>query len=191
MGKRRSNSQDPSSNSTKYTGAIVIRPKVGEVTVATTNLTLVTTFTTNGSGDAFAVYSTDQVTSVPEWSTWASLYREYRVLGMEATYMPRATAEYPATGVQIGYGATYIQHGTSGAVSSTTAAVENATYQPWSVGKWARRTWHMTSVDEANFITTATYANFGGVGFCAEAAQASSAFGTVYVRYLVQFRGRA
>lgn len=186
-----SRAQMPKSNTTRYSGQVKLTQPEGEVSVITTNLTGIINLGSDGTGLTSVIYTTDQVTSLPEWSTWVALYREYRVLGMEVTYRPRATPAYPAGSIQIGYGANFIQHGTSSAPSQVVYAVENATFQAWDVGTNARRVWKMSSVDESNFIPMGSSANFGGVGFVNEFAQASSAFGTVYLRYLVQFRGRS
>jgi len=152
--------------------------------------------------------------ALPEWSTFAALFDEYRVPSMNATWVVTAVADGD-TGISAGLAAlcgNSYSNETTGALSTTTSTRFNAIRQfaeaklhphpqgpsttataitiPFQTGhKWRFPT---TGIPQAwdSTVSPAT-APYGSIEYCANNnAAASRAYATVMVTYTLQFRNR-
>lgn len=153
------------------------------------------TVTSNSAGYIELYCNTASVPTFSEWSSIAPLWREYRVLGIRLDYVScydksgSNRTNYP--------GAIAPYHGAppawQGAVTSSSFAntwlMEGA--KPWHPGVNFTLEWRMADIEEAQFLSTSSSYNLGGIyGTTAGTLSASVAFGVAFYTYLIEFKGR-
>lgn len=141
--------------------------------------------------------STTQVGLSNEWSSYVGLWKEYRVLGIRVQYV----AWYDKSGFtgsanSLSAGVIFPYHGPlpafQGAVSSGTlsAAWQCDGAKPFHPGVDTICEWRMRDVEEAQFISTGGTGQSGGVYGMVPSVSASKGYGTFFVTFLVEFKGR-
>lgn len=142
-----------------------------------------------------AYISTSNAVSCPEWGSFASNWREYRVLGMRFEYV----SSYDKGGsVRSGTaGAIAVYHGPApawqGAVtsSSTMSTWQMDGAKPFHPNSNVVAEWRMSDIEEAQyFSTSATYTSGGIYALSGGSVNASASYGVLYVTVLVEFKGR-
>jgi len=133
---------------------------------------------------------------ITEFSTWAGLYDEYRVLSIEAEYKPafvNASTNVATLGGGLPWLTVVLRN--SGAVPTAAAQlIENSSVEESPVNAPFKRVAKMSSTDEAQLlpINTAPTALFGISGFVIpSAASTTQMYGSILVRYMIHFRTRA
>lgn len=143
--------------------------------------------TTNGSG-LYAATQTYDPSGCDNWSEYATIWEEYRVLGIRYEYYPTFTVN--TTGVGGGLMVNSIMHTlVSPSPGNITEAYSYGDSRVGNVFKPFVREWKMSEVGEAEFVKTSTpatdqytlmtYIDQGG---------SSIAYGVVFCNYLIQFR---
>lgn len=141
--------------------------------------------------------STSQATTLPEWGTFAAVYREYRVLGIKWMYQPWYDAGgYIGSSNNLSVGTAAVYHGPppswQTAVTTTsdlnTWMMEGAS--PFHPGRPKTLEWRMNDVEEAQFVSTSTAVQSGGVYSIVPSLTASRQLGSVFVSFLIEFKGR-
>jgi len=147
---------------------------------------------TGGSVGLQNYYGMVNCTNCSDWSKYAGLYDEYRVLGMQVEYWPNALDG--STQVIQSAGMSVATHSTSNPFPFTSLSVigDYGTVQPFYTGKPCKLIWKMASTEESQFTPTASSGSQGYVGFWAPNATTTSsgAYGYALVSFAVQFRGR-
>lgn len=166
----------------------------GDNATMTTMIGLTASLATGGTGTAQGTNFVTDCYGASEWAAWSSLYQEFRVLAYEWKYVPQFSDGYVTGGVLTpAQGAIATYHQNSGFTAPTTIAemICNRTYKEFNLARPMTIHWRMSGADEAGFLRTDTAPpQVGCVHYLAEGGTASSLFGRVYVRTLVQFKGR-
>jgi len=152
---------------------------------------------TAGTSFGFNVNNGDpEALPITEFATWAGLYDEYRVLSIEAEYRP-AFVNASTNVATLGGGTPWLTVvlRNSGAVPTAYAQlIENSSVEETSINAPFKRIAKMSSTDEAQLIpiNTAPSALFGISGFAIPSvASTTQTYGSILVRYMLQFRTRA
>jgi len=153
--------------------------------------------TSNSAGFLEVWNATSQATSLPEWASFAGLYREYRVLGLRFEYAPAYdSGGYIGSSNTLSVGSAAVYHGPqpawTGAVTSSsdlnTWMMEGA--KPFHPGKSLVLEWRMNDVEEAQFFSTSSSYQSGGIYALVPTVTASRTYGSVFVSFLIEFKGR-
>jgi len=180
----------------QYRGPISAKIQMGSEVSRTT---LKSTGPCNSNSAQFVeVYATTAgVTSNSEWSNIAPLWREYRVLGLRLEYQPAYdSGGYTGSQRLQGLGAMASYHGPApawqGAVtgSSTSNTWQMQGARPFHMGKVLVMEWRMNDVEEAQFFPTSTSTVVGGIYGTISGLTASTYYGSSYITWLVEFKGR-
>jgi len=131
------------------------------------------------------------VSSSADWTRFAGLYDEYRVLGFRIDWRPHYgwgnNTVIQASGLWI----TTHQPTNPTPFTSLNQMID---YQDWSeihTGKQSSKEWKMSSTEESQFTPTAGPVTGGYIcWFIPTATTTSVVYGNFYVTYRVQFRGR-
>lgn len=193
-GKKKSGSNTQASSSMViYRGPIATRTQQPQEM----RIPLKISYATQSTSASFIEMSvhTGMVSSTSEWGSFASLWREYRVLGIRWEYAPAYDRSGSNRTNALGAVVTY--HGPppawAGAVTTSsfnsTWLMEGAT--PFHPGEHRVLEWRMGDVEEAQFFSTSQSYSLGGIyATTAGSVSASSYFGQQFVTFLVQFKGR-
>jgi hypothetical protein len=196
--------QGPSPSAIKYTGSAA--PKGGPVSsdrlVAKLQTASAVSFTPSAGTATFStVYTAGSATSASDWTDYAALYQEFRVLSVEVQYLPKiqySTDLASSGGVPLGvtltplYFAPY--HGDATALTSHDAALNHASRVRSSIDHPQQAVVRMSESDESVFnSTTSGTASLMGIKSYLNIAAASNSlhvFGWVLLTHTVQFRSR-
>lgn len=146
---------------------------------------------TSSSGGKFdGAWITSQVTSCTDWSSFASVYQEYRVVAMEVKWLNRYNSTYTTT-ITPGFGAMAVYHiPTVPTAISIDEVVQNANHKLWNTGRPLTMEWRARGTEEMAWMTTATSSSHGGIQVYAEGCTASTLLGCWILTFTVEFRGR-
>jgi hypothetical protein len=137
-------------------------------------------------------------TNSGEWATYASLWREYRVLGIRFDYRPFFdSGGYPGTAIALSVGSAASYHGGipsfQGAVTTSTdlAVWQMDGARPFHPCKPMVIEWRMSDVEEAQFFNTNSSPGVvGGIYAMVPSATAGRQYGTLFGTWLLEFKGR-
>lgn len=151
--------------------------------IVTQNSSVVTT----AAGIVAGTYEPSLLGTAADWTNYALIYQEFRVLGFKVAYQPFVS--YAATNYPIGV---VVTSHDSGLLSPTTLSdilnVENKKFVNW--GKPWTQEWRMSGPDEADFVPISGAYDHGGIAYYGSGGPLSLAIGQVMVFFLVQFRGQ-
>lgn len=136
--------------------------------------------------------SASNITSCSDWSSFATTFDEYRILGFELDWIPSTDAGNASVVHSAGLAITTHSPANPFPFTAISTMAAYADWKPFNTGKPLRLEWKMQSSEEAQFVTTSTTINQGFIGFWAPYATttASNSYGMLVVTYKVQFRGR-
>jgi hypothetical protein len=187
MGRDKSN---PSSAVVVYRGPIhTSKPLASD----TATVRLAVNFNVTGSSVGYSGYAgTGGVTGSADWSRFAGIYDECRIMGMEMQYVPNAIN---CTQVVQSAGFTNVTNNPTnpGPFTSLSQVIGYEDWRASNSGQPFRRVWRMSSTEEAQFVSTSsTPASQGWINiwFPNATTTGSAAYGFIIVTYVVQFRGR-
>jgi len=195
-------SSDFPATALRYRGPIWDPGAIGNRDIVTANLLFEGTLTSSAGGVISSVYD-QSMTGLQGWTQFSQLYDEFRVLGCQLEYFPAnrysrgAIATFPGFGV--------IDRDSNGALTSTAQAVGYASCRilslddPWTDRREFRGSsvpslsYRMDAVNDGLFITTAapTPATKPTIKLYITGLTATTNYGIVIQRVLVQFRGKA
>lgn len=145
-----------------------------------------------GTGGIGQAVNNVTVSTVSDWAGYAATYDEYRVLGMELDYLPNYPGGNSAVVHAAGFGVT--THSTDSFVSpSVDSLVQRSNWRPFYTSVAYKEQWHMASIEEAGFVSTAqagTAPLLGTIALFAPGATTASSYGYFVGTFAVQFRGR-
>lgn len=182
-------STNPPESQIVYNGPLVLSRGPEERHTTTVWMTYgPSTLVSSGSGVINSVFSNDP-SGYNDWSSFAAVWDEYRVLGMTVHYAPYNRYNQSLS-IIVGPVFLFIDRD-DGTVQTTEALALN--YEsvkmknladPWKI------TAKMAGVAEATFITTATPVANLWIKSYASGLTNSITYGKTYISALVQFRGR-
>jgi hypothetical protein len=130
--------------------------------------------------------------STTEWASFAGLYQEYRVLGIEMKYVPYYNGTFNTT-VTPATGAVNVVHTPLTVNPADLDEVINfVTWKPFRTSTSMTCHWKMFGVEEATFsrVADVNSVNHGGIQYFIPGATGETSYGQVFVTYLVEFRAR-
>lgn len=185
------NTRIPSASAVVYRGPVRTPNQATPNDVTVARLTGSFAAVNGGPNGLQIAANTIQVKDTPDWPSFAAVYSEYRVLGMQLLFLPHFIGG--STAVVHAAGAGFSVHNADTAVLPTLQEViQHANWKPFHTGKEYMAEWKMSSVEEADFISTTTPTNiqFGQLFATAPTATSTGSYGSVILTYAVQFRDR-
>jgi hypothetical protein len=135
------------------------------------------------------VISLDNPSSSSDWSSYANLFDEYRVLGVDIRFQPQNKYGKSAlTPICVPLNMV-VDRDSSGPLTSSGQAANYASWKLVTLENLWMDKWRMKGTREAVFVTTASPASTGAFLFYASGLTASTLYGVIQVMYRVQFRG--
>lgn len=189
-GRRKSSLMPPpSSSATSYSGPVRLPMASQQNQTYNDNLMSTTSLTSNGSGIISAVIS-NNLSSMNESASFVAIYDEYRVLAAEYMVVFNNNNTFNASLLQAPF-LSMIDRDSSAALTSVASAFNAESALLHSTGRNFKRVCRMHSVEDSNFVTCTPGTNITwNFKVYASGLTASTNYATVFVRYLVQFRGR-
>lgn len=187
----------PSSNVTRYSGPTRLPVGTNPPAQLFQLNRLITVSLAAGTSFGFIATNADPETlPIAEFASFAALYDEYRVLSIEAQYVPYLRhGNGNVVTLQGGQPWLTVVLRNSGATPTAySQLIENSSVQQCSVNENFTRRAKMDSTDEAQIIATNTApsALFGISGFAVLSTMSTTCtYGNVLVRYMIEFRTRA
>jgi hypothetical protein len=187
--------KNPETAMVAYRGPIITKSP----TQQTFRTTCLNRFTVTGTSASYieSYYSTASALTAVEFSNFAPLYKEYRVLGLSFEYYPwYDSGGYTGSTNQLSVGWAAPYHGPppafQGAVTSGTdlQVLQMEGSKPFHPGKPLRVEWRMNDVEEAQFISTSSSYSVGGIYAMVPTVTANKQYGTLVCRCLIEFKGR-
>lgn len=173
-----------------YTGPIHLRSGGLDQRITRVNLNFSSNAVSSAGGKFDGAWITSQVASCSDWSSFANVYQEYRVVGMEVKWLNRYNQTYTST-VTPGFGAMAVYHiPTVPTAVSIDEVVQNANHKLWNTGKPITMQWRARGTEEMAWTTTASTSSHGGIQVYAEGCTASTLLGCWILTFTVEFRGR-
>ncbi len=180
----------PNASATAYTGPII--RSLATTQGISVNLRQVVTVTTTAGGVASTTVNNNP-SSGDNWADYVAAWSEYRVLGIQFEYVPFYKVNYFNGALNI----TDAPMVFSTLHSPSTPAPASIS-QAWGYGSsklsslmtHVKNNWHMSSTEEAGFISTAAPASTDTALLLYANGSALITYGQLFITYLVQFRSR-
>ncbi len=166
-----------------YNGPIMLRGADNAIKTTKVNGTYVVNATTSGAGVIDLVFGNSPAV-LNEWTTWQSLYHEYRVLGIELEYVPIKNVTSWAYGV----GMTVVDRETSAALGSQTAAANHEGVRKHQMFNSFKRKATMNGVDEADWLDISSPVSKFFIKIYSSNNATIQTIGQFFITYLVEFR---
>jgi hypothetical protein len=185
---RRGRSSNPNASSLSYRGPIVTRTDKTNANTITVLLNSQEGVTSSAGGVINNVAPLNNPAAANNWSDFAGAWDEFRVLASEIVFVPQnkynkltTTLCIPIIGV--------LDRDSSGALTSYAQGVNYASVKYLSLEEKFSFRYSMQGAREAVFETTASPASTGAFLLYGSGLTASTAYGTLFQRWRVQFRG--
>jgi len=176
--------------STVYRGPVILPAGALDMRITSANMTTVTPASTTAGGVLVSFWPNSGVTGCTDWVSFANVYAEYRVVGMRLTWQNINNQTYDSARTSA-IGAVGVYHyPITTNPASVDEVIQNANYKLWSSNAPLSIEWKARGTEEMAWIATTATSNHGGFRMYATGGTASVPFGSYYVTYLVQFRGR-
>ncbi len=185
----RKGEREISADANSYFGPVKSRfTEREEVDLHTETLHWVGDFSSTGASVMNASFGSSP-TSAGDWSNFAAVYAECRVLGIEIHFVPKdrysksTTTCVPIVGV--------IDRTSSSPLSTYSSAYAYASARilsledPWSIIA------HMQNAEESQFQAVGSIASLYWIKFYGDGLSVSTTYGKIFISYRVQFRGKA
>jgi len=183
----------PSSSALAYRGPVRPRNEASGTQVNLFRLSNTATVATSAGG-VVGVYYANDASGVAEWSNFAAVFQEYRVIALSVRYVPRVNlvADLVSSTVTHGEICWYTARTTAVVTPATTLALayEFAGSRVRPANRVSSHSWKMAGVEESVWTPVSAPVKRGGVVFTVFEAPASVTIGNVLLDYLVQFRAR-
>jgi hypothetical protein len=181
--------ENPPPQALSYVGPIQSAAEKNETSCISVCITNSADFTSNGLGIIDLVVQ-DNPAGSPDWSSWSSIYDEYRVLGWEVSFIPNNQYSKVSTVCQPLLGV--IDRADGAPLGAYTVAVQYGSVKNLSLeNPWRIVTKLAGSTEEAQFSRTGAPSTKTYIKFYSTGLTTSSTYGLYVVRRRVQFRARA
>lgn len=177
-----------SSSSLVYRGPVVRNNDRMNTTVVEIVLAGGGAITSTAGGVIANTFSIDDPGTAANWSDYATVWDEYRVLAAELYYSPQNVFNKLTTTV-CAPGYLVIDRDGSSALTSYSQASAYGSSRFLSLEKPFRSIFRMNGVREAIFVTTASPGSTGSWLMYFSGLTASMTYGQVLIKWRVQFRG--
>lgn len=177
-----------SSDTIRYTGPI--RSENKGMADDSMTVTLSAAFSVSGSSVGLQMSTgSDGITSAADWTRFAALYDEYRVLGFEQKFLPHYKAGNNAVVHSAGFACSTHSATNPGPFTSIMAAVEYDWKEVNTANSFTTQ-WKMNSTEEAQFGVTSNPVAQGWINAFLPTATSTGSYGYCVNVFVVQFRGR-
>jgi hypothetical protein len=188
--KRPVSNQGPAPSQLTYYGSLAPSPAEAlEVRTEVVGLQLTIGLVSTVGGVLANSYG-NAPSSAADWASWANVYDEYRTLGFSIHYIPTnqygKSANTPICRMMM----TVVDNDSGGALGSFASAAAYESCKPVSLEHPWQLEQKMSGPLQATFVTTAAPAASGWIKFYTDSLTASTEYGIMFFRWLVQFRGR-
>jgi hypothetical protein len=180
---------NPSPNVTQYSGPVILPAGKQEADLHTVNLMSPVALTSSGAGVLDAII-TDDPSGYSDWASFAALFHEYRVLAMEATFVPNNRYDTTAVKPHVPFmfvsdreGSTVLG-GYANALNHPSCVIGNTSDKKIFIRV------NMSNAKEAQFTTVGTPTAKHWIKYYANGLAFTAPYGQIFVRLLIQFRGR-
>jgi hypothetical protein len=189
--------QNVSASAVKYVGPIQVKEKDDLVDVSIANGYGLACTITSGTWSNNLVYPSSGVTGLTNFTEYAGLYQEFRVLGLEANYCPTVHLGTPANST-LNFASPYFlcpSNIEQTALTGDLAAFGHESKRMGSLSDFVSCKVRMNSTNDATWFTTAS-ANTNSLCIKSYISGTSTTstgtiyLGHVYITYNVQFRRR-
>lgn len=192
--KRRTNSTSKAEalvGQSGYSGPIRLPVKAGmDDRIVRANLVINSALTSNGAGTVSGYFDSGAISSSIDWSNYAGLYSEYRILGIRFDWVPFYDGSYNASMLQ-GAGAWAVWHNGSGSVpASLDEVTSQSTYKALRSSTPSSMELRFRGFEELQWITTSSTPTYGNLRFYISGLTPSTTYGRLMATYLVEFRSR-
>ncbi len=123
-----------------------------------------------------------------DWSSFAAIYNEYRVLGFRVTYKP--WNKYSKVTTTCAPGFVVLDNESSSSLTSTSQAVAYSTVKFETLEDTFVHEARMSDTEQADFNATSSVASSQWIKFYFDGLSNSATYGTIYVQLMVQFKGQ-
>lgn len=124
-----------------------------------------------------------------DWSSFSGTFHEYRILATQITYAPSYNDTYNAALLHNSM-IMLFDRIDSTAIASYTLGWNHADSKVGNTGKRMKQTVKMIGIEDAGFVATASPTTVWTHKLYADTVTASTTYGRVFFRALIQFRGR-
>jgi hypothetical protein len=144
------------------------------------------TFSTSGSYYSAAFNATPS--GAANWSNFAALWDEYRLLGFEVEFVP--INQYQTTSASYPSGLVVVDHTDTTVLADATAACKYESVKLVSFRHRWKESWKMNGIEESVWVDTSSPATFGSIKIVSTSTFTSSNLVGSYLHtFRVQFRG--
>lgn len=188
--KKSEKKSHPSADAQSYHGPIILKSMKDETELYTVPLKFTGVVSSTAGGVIDSYYSNDPSSfALAEWTSMASLYGEYRVLGMEVRFAPynrysKTTVVCTPLLVLIDRELPTASLGSYQTAMSHDSCVIRTLEDPWV------ETARMENAEESQFRSTASATALFSIKFYSDGLSVSTAYGRSFVVLLIQFRSR-
>jgi hypothetical protein len=187
-GRKKRRNYGPRSDAISYSGPIVMPASMEEAELFTMNFGFMALVTGNGSGTFAGVYETESIRNAADWSSVATSFDEYRVVGFTVEILWHR--RYDTTFLWMPWIAV-VDRGDLTALTSYNIGANAESASAYSPFDKIKKTIKMKSCEEAEFISVLDLpTSWGSIKFYTTGNTASATLGYAYFNALVQFRGR-
>jgi hypothetical protein len=184
---------NPSSNALVYRGPAKLPRGFGQEDTMTTQINLAGDLSSSASGTLTTVFNTaSQVTSSTDWTSFANLYTEWRMLSAQIEAVPYSKYNKPTTDALAPVWSVCTRE-TATALASITAASQFDSVELHEPSTRWVRTMKMIDAGEGSWVQTGTVPASDDVMYIKLYSAGNANSITLYsyiARYIIQFRGR-
>lgn len=144
---------------------------------------------TSSAGGVIALAVNANPGGYNDWGSYAADYREYRILLTEVFYEPRYNNTFNAALAQ-NILISYVDRSNTAVPVSYVASFNVASSFLGNTGKRMVRKVKLDGIEDSGFVDTGSPTTVWTYKYYADTLTANTTYGTLFIRALVQFRGR-
>jgi len=188
-GKGKMSKGNPPASKIIYSGPVVLKKEIMEQHLETQVLAYNGQLTSTAGGVIATVYANgnSNLGNCANWSSIANVFAECRVIAWEIDYLP--FNRYSKTTTTCLPGIRVIDREVSTPLSSIADGQIHESARPTSLEDPWREVVHMSGVEEAQFQSVTSFAATSWIKLYFTGLTVSTAYGQIYLRFRVQFRG--
>ncbi len=172
-------------NQMRYKGPVILPTSSEQVLTQKINETYMVAATTSGGGAIDLVFG-DSPAVLSDWASLASMWHEYRVLGIKLTYVPIKQVASWAYGVAH----VTVDRKSSAALGGITAATQHESCRVETMySKWFREV-KSESVEELDFYSTSSPTAMKYIKVYSSDNATIQTVGRFYLTFLLELRGK-
>ncbi len=185
--------RNPKALQTRYLGPVRLPTQDGADTATTrVNISFSNSVTSTVGGTIASYVNGGDVASSSDWTALAALYREFRVLAIEARWVPDYNGAYTGTLIHSSGAIAPSRSALAGAPTSLDQVIQKSTWKVFKSTSGVKAHWRMNGIEEAGFSNTLSPSdqNRGGIVWYMTDLSGDLKYGYFYFTFLVECRGR-